>query len=75
MEIRDLFRTWIMHDKLNETHIRLIPKIEGPKKVADYRPIALCSVYDKIISKILSKRLQPLLNSVFSETQSAFIPG
>lgn len=60
---------------MSETHIRLIPKIHAPKRVADYRPIALCSVYYKIISKLLSRRLQPVLSSVVSENQSAFVPG
>lgn len=56
-------------------HIRLIPKITSPKVVADYRPIAICNVYYKIISKILTGCLQPILDSIISENQSAFIPG
>lgn len=74
-EIQEFFSTGIMPLNLNATHIHLIPKIQGPKKVADYRPIALCNVYYKAISKILSHRLQPILNGLVSETQSAFIPG
>ncbi|XP_022569212.1 uncharacterized protein LOC111212078 [Brassica napus] len=41
----------------------------------EYRPIALCNVYYKIISKILTRRLQPLLLTIISENQSAFVPG
>lgn len=60
---------------LNTTHVRLIPKIKAPKIVSDYRPIALCSVYYKIISKILSLRLRPILGDIVSEIQSALLPG
>lgn len=63
-----------MPKTINETHIRMIPKIIGPKKVADYKPIALCNVYYKVISKILSKRMRPILGNVTSENQSAFVP-
>lgn len=74
-EIQEFFISGIMPKNLNETHVRLIPKIQGPKKVSDYRPIALCNVYYKTISKILTSRLQPLLSHLISENQSAFVPG
>lgn len=59
---------------INETHLRLIPKIISPKKVADYSPLALCNVIYKIISKLIAIRLQPLLGDLIAETQSAFVP-
>lgn len=74
-DVRKFFTSNHLHPQQNETHIRLIPKITGPKTVADYRPIALCNTHYKIIAKILTRRLKPLLPLLISSTQSAFVAG
>ena len=58
---------------INHTFIALIPKVNNPKRVSNFRPISLYNVIYKIISKVLANRLKPMLNSIISETQSAFI--
>lgn len=73
-DVQEFFYSSQMPEAINETHLRLIPKILSPKKVADYRPLALCNVSYKVISKLLARRLQPLLDNLITETQSAFIP-
>lgn len=74
-DIQAFFSIGAMDPRQNETHVRLIPKIVGPKKVAEYRPIALCNTHYKIIAKLLTRCLQPLLSRLISEFQSAFIKG
>lgn len=74
-DVRDFFIPSHLHPQQNETHIRLIPKATGPRSVAEYRPIALCNTHYKIITKILTRRLKPLLPLLISNTQSAFVTG
>ena len=55
------------------TFITLIPKVDNPETIAQSRPIRICNVIYKILSKVLVNRLKPILNSIISEAQSAFI--
>lgn len=74
-DIRAFFANGSLSSQQNETHVRLIPKGLRPKWVADYRPINLCNTYYKIIAKIFTKILQPILGSLISHHQSAFVPN
>lgn len=53
----------------------LIPKKKNPSVIGDLRPISLCNVLVKVITKVLANRMKNLLEGVVSESQSAFIPG
>ncbi|KAL5550508.1 hypothetical protein UlMin_000684 [Ulmus minor] len=60
---------------INETIITLLPKIKNPTRITEFRPISLCNVLYKIISKMLANRLRKIMDTVISQEQSAFIPG
>ncbi|XP_038708505.1 uncharacterized protein LOC120003559 [Tripterygium wilfordii] len=71
--VMDFFDTSIMDSEINSTLIALIPKTKEALSVTEYRPISLCNVSYKIISKILSNRLSLILPNIIRGNQSAFI--
>lgn len=60
---------------LNSANVVLIPKKEGVEGIEDYRPISLVHGFGKLFSKVLAIRLRPLMHSLISMNQSAFIRG
>ena len=73
--VLDFLNYGISSPNFNETHIVLIPKVKEPKRVTDYRPINLCNVVYKIVSKVIANRLKKILPSIISETQISFVHG
>ncbi|GKD51406.1 putative RNA-directed DNA polymerase [Tanacetum coccineum] len=59
----------------NSSFITLVPKVEDPLVISDFRPISLIGSQYKIIAKILANRLSRVLPSVVGEVQMAYIKG
>ncbi|KAK9995712.1 hypothetical protein SO802_020398 [Lithocarpus litseifolius] len=73
--ILDFLNLRIVPPNFNDTHIVLIPKIQEPKKITDFRPICLCNIVYKIASKAIVNRLKKILPFIISDIQSAFVHG
>ncbi|KAJ6999493.1 hypothetical protein NC653_010258 [Populus alba x Populus x berolinensis] len=60
---------------LTETLLVLIPKVDSPQAMKEFRPIALCNVLCKIRAEVLANRLRGTMPAIISPTQAAFVPG
>lgn len=74
-EVHVFFKTSYLRKSSNHTFITLIPKSENAHRVDQYRPIALCNVIFKIITKILASRLRNVLDLIIHPSQAAYIPN
>lgn len=73
--VQESHRNKQMLRSMNSTFLVLIPKQEGAVRLTQFRPIALCNVVYKIITKLIAERLKPLLCSLISPEQGGFVEG
>lgn len=59
----------------NASFISLIPKIDNPQGLNDFRPISLVNCMYKVLSKLLANRLKGVMSSIIDECQFAFVGG
>jgi hypothetical protein len=52
-----------------------VPKQSGSHTVHQFRPIVLCNIVYKIITKIPTNRLKVVIPKIISPFQSAFVPS
>lgn len=74
-EVKKFFVVGSFPEDWNFTQLCLLPKKPNPNVMRDLRPISLCSVSYKIVSKILCTRLKRILPFIVSPTQGAFVAG
>ncbi|KAL0290869.1 UNVERIFIED_CONTAM: hypothetical protein Sradi_7039900 [Sesamum radiatum] len=73
--ISEFFVSGRILKQINATLLVLIPKVQLPTRVSEFRPIACCNVMYKAIAKILVKRMKLVLHSLIDYSQNAFVPG
>ena len=73
--IMEVFRRKVLTRSWKATFLALIPKVNTPTTFRDFRPISLCNVCYKIVSKLVTSRLRPLLNRLISPEQCGFVKG
>lgn len=59
----------------NSSFIALVPKVNEPLQIEEFRPISLIGSQYKIIAKILANRILKVISTVVSEVQTAYIKG
>ncbi|KAL0292813.1 UNVERIFIED_CONTAM: Retrovirus-related Pol polyprotein from type-2 retrotransposable element R2DM [Sesamum radiatum] len=73
--VKEFFVSGRLLKQINATTLTLIPKVQMPSQVSDYRPISCCNVIYKAITKVMVKRLQQVLHLIVDQSQNAFVPG
>ncbi|KAL9690889.1 hypothetical protein QQ045_011301 [Rhodiola kirilowii] len=69
--VRDFWMNGVLDERNNKTLIVLIPKKKDADRMEDLRPISLCNVAVKIITKILVARLQGILDKKMGFTDKS----
>lgn len=73
--VKEFFRNGRLLKDFNNTLIALIPKVPDACRLGEFRPISCCNLMYKIVTKILAKRLKPVLLQCISPNQAAFLKG
>ncbi|WZZ44961.1 hypothetical protein YC2023_041220 [Brassica napus] len=73
--IQTFFVSGFLPPSSNATILTLVPKRIGASTITNYRPISCCNTLYKVISKLLVKRLKPILPTLILPNQTAFVQG
>jgi len=72
---QDFFDCVVNLESINVSYITLIPKVNNPETVNDFRPISLLNCSIKLLTKILADRLQQVIIQLLHHNQYGFIKG
>lgn len=73
--VRGVFERRVVEASVNKTLLVLISKKENTLRFCEFRPISLCMLLYKIITKIIANRLKEVMCKLVLPNQSSFVPG
>lgn len=71
--IQNFFYTSFLPASTNATILTLVPKHTSASLITDYRPIACLNTIYEVVSRILVRKLKPLLPGIIVLNQTAFV--
>ncbi|CAN1771981.1 LINE-1 retrotransposable element ORF2 protein [Linum perenne] len=74
-DCRDWLEQCRIPSRVHDANIVLLPKKQNPISMTDLRPISLCDVRYRLVSKVLANRLKRIIPRIIGEEQSAFVQG
>ncbi|XP_057442557.1 uncharacterized protein LOC130734228 [Lotus japonicus] len=73
--VAEAFEKGTVPDHLLETLVVLIPKVDSPSTVKELRPISLCKVTYKLLTKVIVTRMRSIMSRIIGPMQNSFLPG
>jgi hypothetical protein len=66
------FDNYICLQSINRSYITLVPKVQNPTTINDFRPKSLMNSSIKIITKMLANRLHKVILQLIHQNQYGF---
>lgn len=60
---------------ISNTLLVLIPKVNKLEFISLFRPVALCNTVYKCLTKLIARKIKPILNNCISPLQVSFVLG
>ena len=71
--VKQFFSSCFLPASANATILTLVPKFPGATKISNFRPVSCLNTVYKVISRLLVKRLKPILPQLILPSQTAFV--
>ncbi|KAL0392967.1 UNVERIFIED_CONTAM: hypothetical protein Sradi_2519500 [Sesamum radiatum] len=71
--VQDVYCGTPLFKSFKVTSVALIPKVTNLSTWANFGPINLCNVLNKMCSKIMNERLAKILSDIITQSQSTFV--